>query len=74
MEYGRSLELDMNIIDIGGGFPGEDSTNVNFEGFVKAVNCSINELFDESYNFISEPGRFYCASLMELHLKVIGKR
>jgi len=74
MEHGRNLGLDMKMVDIGGGFPGEDNSNVNFANFVKAIQVSINEIFDESYNFIAEPGRFYNAAIMELHLKVIGRR
>ena len=75
-----ALELNINvsIIDIGGGFPGVDK-NVKFEDIAKRVNDAICEFFQEevenkSIQFIAEPGRYFAQKSHTLVLNVIGKK
>ena len=56
-----------NIIDIGGGFlPNEDD-------FAKKA-AYINDAYDDSFEFIAEPGRFYSSVCQDFFVKVIGKK
>lgn len=81
-DLGRQLGFKMNILDIGGGFPGTSITKVSFEETSKAVGealdihfPAIDELGNESdVTIIAEPGRFYVASAFTLATNIIAKR
>ncbi|XP_077260254.1 ornithine decarboxylase 2-like [Temnothorax americanus] len=53
----------VQLIDIGGGFPGESETDV--DKFVNIINDAIQDL-DPSIRIISEPGRYYVSSSFTL--------
>ncbi|XP_071637260.1 ornithine decarboxylase 2-like isoform X1 [Temnothorax longispinosus] len=53
----------VQLIDIGGGFPGESGTDV--DEFVSIINDAIQDL-DPSIRIISEPGRYYVTSSFTL--------
>ena len=75
----------MNVIDIGGGFPG-DAANQDFPAMVKQINDFINgewckqwtkkrklEAFPEyDLTFISEPGRFFAHQSTTLITNICG--
>ena len=75
----------MNVIDIGGGFPG-DAANEHFPAMVKQINDFVNgdwchqwietrrkEVFQEyQLSFISEPGRFFAHQSSTLVTSVCG--
>lgn len=71
-----NLGLNVNIIDIGGGFPGNDRGNITFEDIAKRVNDGIKDFFHEYDNihFIAEPGRYFAEPTHTLVLNVIGKK
>lgn len=76
-KYGFSFDL----LDIGGGFPGDiDFNNENdiFYKMVKIVNSSLEKYFPEKdysdLKIISEPGRYFCSSGFILVTKIVGKR
>lgn len=60
--------IQMNILDVGGGFPGVDNdeySNISFAAICKAMYPCINKLFpeNENYRIIAEPGRYFaCGS------------
>ncbi|KAI8037016.1 hypothetical protein M5D96_010332 [Drosophila gunungcola] len=55
---GELIGHDMNLMDIGGGFPGTD--DALFENIADAVNTSVQLRFpDERVQIIAEPGRFF---------------
>lgn len=66
----------MNLLDIGGGFPGFDQPEINFDEVTCTINSSINKLFPEGsgVRIIAEPGRYYAASAYTLAANVIAKR
>lgn len=66
----------MNLLDIGGGFPGFDQPEINFDEVTCTINSSINLLFPEGsgVRIIAEPGRYYAASAYTLAANVIAKR
>jgi diaminopimelate decarboxylase len=77
------MGIQINMIDIGGGFPGLDR-EVNFEDIAKRVNDGIADFFGDEMlakeldkggiQFIAEPGRFFAEKTHTLVLNVIGKK
>ncbi|XP_043644519.1 ornithine decarboxylase 2 isoform X2 [Drosophila teissieri] len=63
----------MEMLDVGGGFPGTDDEM--FEEIAQAVNMSVELRFpDERVRIISEPGRFFVEAAYTLICKVHAKR
>jgi ornithine decarboxylase len=76
MNYGIQLGFTMNLLDIGGGFPGNTGTECYFSEIATAVNTALEEHFpnDGSVQIIAEPGRYYVASAYSLATNVIATR
>ncbi|XP_068434400.1 ornithine decarboxylase-like [Clinocottus analis] len=70
------LGRQMSLLDIGGGFPGTEDCQVEFEEFSEVINGALEEFFppDSGVQIIAEPGRYYVDSAFTLAAKVIGKR
>ena len=74
-EIAESVGFEMNLIDIGGGFPGVDDPLVNFETMAQVINESIDELFEgQDIRFIAEPGRYFVTSSHTLVCSIINKK
>jgi ornithine decarboxylase len=74
----NELGICISIIDIGGGFPGVD-TAIKFEDIAAQVNLGMDEFFgkeleQDTFKFISEPGRYFSQKTHTLVLNVIGKK
>lgn len=70
-----SLGITPEVIDIGGGFPGDDKAA--FEKIAQQINQSIQDHFADllpTLHFISEPGRYFVQTSHTLVLNVIGKK
>ena len=52
--------IKMNVLDIGGGFPGND--NQFFEELAVVISQQIENHFQQTIEIIAEPGRFLVAS------------
>jgi ornithine decarboxylase len=76
MNYGNKLGFTMNLLDIGGGFPGNTGTEDYFSEIAAAVNKALDEHFPDDGNIriIAEPGRYYVASAYTLATNVIASR
>lgn len=76
MNYGNKLGFTMNLLDLGGGFPGNTGTEDYFAEIAAAINRTIDEYFpaDENVRIIAEPGRYYVASAYTLATNVIASR
>ena len=77
-DIASGMGIAVNMIDIGGGFPGVD-TDVAFEDIAKEVNRGIEEFFgdelkNDTVTFIAEPGRYFAQRSHTLILNVIGKK
>jgi len=77
-DMAKKLGISIEIIDIGGGFPGTDRV-IKFEDIAKRVNDGIQEFFADDLNenkirFIAEPGRYFAEATHTLVLNVIGKK
>lgn len=72
-DYGKQLGYEFNLLDIGGGFPGNHGTSIDEVAVI--VNKALDKFFPEkSVRVISEPGRYYVASAFTLVTNVQSKR
>jgi ornithine decarboxylase len=77
-DIASKLDVKINIIDIGGGFPGVN-IDIKFEDIASKINKGIEDFFQKeleskSINFIAEPGRYFAQKTHTLVLNVIGKK
>ncbi|KAJ8289510.1 hypothetical protein GJAV_G00002150 [Gymnothorax javanicus] len=75
-DMGAKLGYSMNLVDIGGGFPGYDIPDLFvFQEFANVINKSLEKHFpDPAVQVIAEPGRYYPASSFTLATNIIGKK
>jgi ornithine decarboxylase len=68
--------FQFTLLNIGGGFAGDDHGPVTLDDAATAVNTALDEHFPESsgVRIISEPGRFYVSASTVLHLNVVGRK
>ncbi|KRY70520.1 Ornithine decarboxylase [Trichinella pseudospiralis] len=73
-DYAAGLGHKMRLLDIGGGFPGQNAAK--FQTIAEAVNCSLEEHFpiDSGVDVLAEPGRFYAEKAFTLCCTVIARR
>jgi ornithine decarboxylase len=74
-EEARSAGYDLEVLDIGGGFPApyrDDAPTI--ESFGGTIHAGLQETFgDLNIRLIAEPGRGLCTECVTLATKVIGK-
>lgn len=75
-DMGAELGFNMNLLDIGGGFPGSDDVELKFEEITAVINPALDKYFpsDSKVKIIAEPGRFYVASAYTLVVNIIAKK
>ncbi|KAL3868356.1 hypothetical protein ACJMK2_041170 [Sinanodonta woodiana] len=75
-DIGQDLGFNMNLLDIGGGFPGQRSAPISFDEIVEVLNEALELHFPshEGVRIIAEPGRYMVASAFTLGANVIAKR
>ncbi|KDO30878.1 hypothetical protein SPRG_04780 [Saprolegnia parasitica CBS 223.65] len=75
-DIGASLGFNFELLDIGGGFPGDETAPVAFEDIGRELNKSLSEHFPVSsgVRIISEPGRFFAAASHTLAVNVIARK
>lgn len=73
---GHELGHEMSVLDIGGGFPGDEYATISFEQLALTINAALDKYFppESGVEIIAEPGRYYVASSMVLCSMVIAKR
>lgn len=77
-DLASELKINIDLIDIGGGFPGVDKS-IKFSDIAQKINEGINDFFgkeieEKSIKFIAEPGRYFAERTHTLVLNVIGKK
>jgi ornithine decarboxylase len=70
----RKKGHDLNLVDIGGGFPVPYDDQVpRFEKLAALLNAEFDRLFPDDIEIIAEPGRFIVATAATLISEIIGK-
>mmetsp|Transcript_25303 Transcript_25303/g.40232 ORF Transcript_25303/g.40232 Transcript_25303/m.40232 type:complete len:574 (+) Transcript_25303:128-1849(+) len=70
----------MNVVDLGGGFPGvnDKESGVEFPAIARVIKHALEYYFGEfgqhPYQFIAEPGRYYVAKSHSLVCDIIAKK
>lgn len=72
----RELDIVMNILDIGGGFPGYDNETISFSIIAETIRDELQKSFSDITNLevIAEPGRYFVTTSHTLVVNVIGKK
>jgi ornithine decarboxylase len=74
MAEAKSRGFDLNVLDIGGGFPVRYNRHVApFGVLAKKINAEVDRLFPKTMEIIAEPGRFMVATAVTSIATVIGK-
>lgn len=75
-DQGLAMGFPMDLLDIGGGYPGDRGFQKLFDQIAHTINSSLSLHFPEEtgVRIISEPGRFFVASAFTLYTTVIAKR
>jgi ornithine decarboxylase len=70
----ENFGFDLQIIDVGGGFPGVDNSGVKFETVAKVIRTETDRLFPPTVRLLAEPGRYFATTLYTLATQVTSKR
>jgi ornithine decarboxylase len=79
-QIAKKIGINIELIDIGGGFPGTNNDDIKFEDIADVLNNAMKEFFYDLENdkylvdFIAEPGRFMVAASHILVLSIINKK
>lgn len=86
-DMAKELGFEMNILDIGGGFPGDaysgeldtiDENAITFENIARIVTHATTKFFNKNdypdLKIIAEPGRYFAHSSHTLVLNITGKK
>ena len=74
MNEARSRGRQIEILDIGGGFPAPYHRDVKpFETLAERINAEIDRLFPVGVDLIAEPGRFIVATAATALARIVGK-
>ena len=74
MAEAKSRGFDLNVLDIGGGFPVRYNRHVApFSVLAKKINAEVDRLFPKTMEIIAEPGRFMVATAGTAVSTIIGK-
>lgn len=73
---GKTFGYDMNLLDIGGGFPGTYHKDLTFKMFADTINEAIENNFSDvsGLQVIAEPGRYFVTTCCSMLNRVIGKK
>jgi len=66
--------VKLTLLDIGGGFPGDNEGTITFSEIASAIAPVIDSLFPSDIHVIAEPGRFFCSSTTTVALQIYAKR
>ena len=75
-DLAKGLGIEMNILNIGGGFneSGITEGGATFEKAAAVLTPAIDEMFPSNVRVIGEPGRFFVGSAFVLCVSVIGRQ
>lgn len=72
-DYAATVGFDLNLVDIGGGFCGDDP--LILDEYAIHINHAIDKYFsDPHYEIISEPGRYFVSSAFTCVISIHSKK
>jgi len=74
-EQARERGIEMRLLDVGGGFPGDDQGCVTMAQIAHVINPLLEQYFpDPTLRIIAEPGRFFVHAACHLVSRVMARR
>jgi len=73
-DMAKEAGYEMKLLDLGGGWPGDNSSKLSFEEIADTIRDVIDELFPQQVEVIAEPGRYFAAASHILVSNVIARR
>jgi len=75
-DMAREQGFHFDLLDIGGGFPGQTSAKLSFDEIVTVLRPALDTHFPATMGvrIIAEPGRYFVASAFTLVVNVIARR
>ncbi|XP_021492891.1 antizyme inhibitor 2 isoform X2 [Meriones unguiculatus] len=75
-QMGAELGHTMNILDLGGGFPGLEGAKVRFEEIASVINSALDLYFPEGcgVDILAELGRYYVTSAFTVAVSIAAKK
>jgi len=73
-DYAESVGIELNFLDLGGGWPGDKEGMKLFQKIADAINPVLDELFPPKVKIIAEPGRYFAMSTTTLAVQIHSKR
>ncbi|KAL3931346.1 MAG: hypothetical protein SGPRY_001162, partial [Prymnesium sp.] len=75
-DIAASMDMHLDILDVGGGFPGVDTDYLSFAAIAAPLRKALTHHFPAArgVQLIAEPGRFIAASTHTLAVNVIGQK
>lgn len=73
-EIGAAQGFDFELLDIGGGFPGNFPTGLQFKDIAALLGPEIDRLFPSSVRVIAEPGRYFVSTAYTLAVNIVARR
>ncbi|KAG2183404.1 hypothetical protein INT43_006410 [Umbelopsis isabellina] len=70
----KELGYDMNLVDVGGGFPATMEAGITFEVIASRLSQAVDDMFPKDVRVIAEPGRFYSTNAFTLCTQIISRR
>jgi ornithine decarboxylase len=65
-DLGMGMGFTMNLLDVGGGFPGVETGSITFKQIASLLAPEIDRLFPAHVRVIAEPGRYFVTSAFTL--------
>jgi len=73
-DQAERMGFNMSLLDVGGGFPGSQGTQIKFEEIANVLRVAVDEMFPPEIRVIAEPGRFFVSSAFTLAVHVTARR
>lgn len=73
-DIGAELGFEFSLLDVGGGFPGQNAGGITFDQIASALGPTVDALFPSHVKVIAEPGRFFVSSAYTLATSIVSKR
>lgn len=73
-DIGAALGFKFSLLDIGGGFPGNAPTGLQFADVANVLGPCIDRLFPSDIRVIAEPGRYFVSSAFTLAVNIVARR
>jgi len=70
----EEVGYNMSILDLGGGWPGNNTQKIDFRVIANAIRPVLDDLFPAEVDIIAEPGRYFVAASHTLAVNVFAKR